>query len=165
MRDSCNRNATLLSLVVQANLLDRLMDEILAHQQQAVVEPVRETKFEMPASSLSLPDLTPASNSNTSITEYEILSDSSDDEDDDETFGDYNEFHYDHFSQNSLLEPHTPLIQKSHRDDYSNTRLDKFDKPNLGFVVLTDGNSSNQQSVNNEMRIDFGHPTPMVEVH
>lgn len=164
MRDSCNRNATLLSLVVQANLLDRLMDEILAHQQQAVAEPVREIKFEVPASPLSLPDLTPASNSSTSITEYEILSDSSDDEDYDENIDDYNDFQYDHYSQNSLLEPHTPLIQKSHRDTYSNTRLDKLDNRSLGVVVFTEEDSSKPQSGNNDMRIDYASALPIVQV-
>lgn len=141
MRDSCKRNAKLQSLVVQANLLDRLLDDIQNQLQVKTVHTTHKIQFDHPHTLPdTVPELTPAgiNDKSTSVTEYQIFSDSSDDDDDDAY-----SFEYIFSNATSIQEPHTPLIQSHHRQQYSNMRQ-KLGSANPGVVVFADSASELQ---------------------
>lgn len=83
-RQAANPKASLRSLVLQANMLDNLMDHIAVESEKRKAAPPAKVSF-------ALPEKPQAQSVGPSVTEYEIDYDSASDDDDDYDFDDYTE--------------------------------------------------------------------------
>ncbi|PVH14546.1 uncharacterized protein CXQ87_002690 [Candidozyma duobushaemuli] len=83
-RQAANPKASLRSLVLQANMLDNLMDHIAVESDKRKAAPPAKVSF-------ALPEKPQAPSVGPSVTEYEVDYDSASDDDDDYDFDDFNE--------------------------------------------------------------------------